>query len=96
MSQTLAPWIVLGYAAADPPDFAAVITNITTGLQPVFLPIAGLSLTVFLLLLAGAPIFGDATAQYKGFFMRICLIVTTVGLIPTLLSWLYGLGSGAI
>ena len=47
MSQTLAPWIVLGYAAADPPDFAAVITNITTGLQPVFLPIAGLSLTVF-------------------------------------------------
>lgn len=81
--------------AEEAPDFAAIISNITSGLQPVFLPIAGLSLTVFFLLMAGAPIFGDATSQYKGFFMKVCLIVTTIGLVPSLLTWLYGLGQGA-
>jgi hypothetical protein len=76
------------------PDFAAIVNQITTGLQPVFVPIAVLGLTVFLLLLAGAPIFGDATAQYKGYVMRVCLIVTVVGLLPTMLQWLSGLGGG--
>lgn len=88
-------FFTLGFLFAEAPDFATVINNIVDGIEPVFLPIAGLSLVIFLLLSVASPIFGDAVSQNKGYFMKVCLIVTTIGLIPSLLQFLYGLGGGA-
>jgi hypothetical protein len=87
----------LGIILAEPstPGLAEAIKKITDGLTPVFLPLAGLSLTIFFLLMIGAPILPEAAQSNKGFFMKACLALVVVGMIPTIVSWLYGLGGGA-
>lgn len=87
--------ILLAAASSTAPDLAGVITKITSGLQPIFVPIATLGLTVFFILLLAGPVLPDGVQQNKGYFMKVCLVMVGIGIMPTLLTWLAGLGGAA-
>lgn len=96
----VSPLAFIGLAAAEPDcssmaELITALNKITSGLQPLFLPLAGLGLTIFFLLLLGAPILPEAAQGAKGYFMRAALIVTVVGIIPTIFGWLGSLGGTA-
>lgn len=87
-----APTLVLAQTA---PGIAEAITGVTSGLQPIFIPFAMLGLTIFFLLMIGSPVLPEAAQQNKGYFMKVCVVLIVVGMLPTITAWLFSLGGGA-
>ena len=79
--------------AATPPDFVAILNNITTGIRPIATPIAGLALTIVFLLMIGSPIMPEAASQNKGAVMRVLLALVFIAIIPELVLWMGTLGT---
>lgn len=86
------PTLVLAQTA---PGIAEAITGVTSGLQPIFIPLAMLGLTIFFLLMIGSPVLPEAAQQNKGYFMKVCVVLIVVGMLPTITAWLFSLGGGS-
>ena len=81
--------------AQTAPNFATMLNNLVTGIRPVAVPLAGVSLVIVFLLQIGSPLVPDAAQQNKGAIMKVLLSLVFIAIIPELVTWVGTLGGSA-
>lgn len=82
-------------ANTAPPNFNGIITSVTTAIRPMVGALLALGLTLVLIGTIAAPIMPQFAQENKGYILKAGIAAMFVGLVPTIASWLVGIGTTA-
>lgn len=80
-------------AQTQAPDLVTKINTLITTFQGIGVPVATLSLLIGIGMLMFGKALPGVVQEQRGMIMGILILVFIFGMVPTLVGWLYSLGS---